>query len=228
MGLAGVEVVCTVPLGAYSIYLNSSAEPIQRWVSWANTHYDFSRVGQYPSVVWHENQLTVISIQLSRYFIIICALIFFAFFGFADEAKKNYRLAYESVAKRVGLSTGSMSTTGTWTANGSKPDMSYNSRSGTMPVFITQRTERKRDSLASFSTDLSLGDFGGALDDVKKDSYSPTASGGSISKETLPISPVDSNDIPLPTLPEPSLDINAVPRHIPDAPESRRSSIDVV
>jgi pheromone a factor receptor len=223
MGLAGIEVICTVPLGAYSIYLNVTAEPIQRWVSWANTHYDFSRVGQYPSVVWHENQLTVISIQLSRYFIIICALIFFAFFGFADEARRNYRLAYQSVSKRVGISTiGSFAATGTWSANGTHPDMA--SRSGTMPVFITQRTERKRDSLASFSTDLSLGDYGGALDDVKKDPYSPTTSHGSMSKETLPISPVDPNNIPLPTHPEPTLDIHSVPRHVPDAPES----IDVV
>ncbi|KAH7882760.1 pheromone A receptor-domain-containing protein [Phlebopus sp. FC_14] len=226
MGLAGIEVLCTVPLGAYSIYLNSTAEPIQRWISWSNTHYDFSRVGQYPSVVWHENQLTVISIQLSRYFIIICALIFFAFFGFADEAKRNYRLAYESVAKRVGLSTGTISTTGSWTANGSRPDMSYNSRS--MPVYITQRTDRKRDSLASFSTDISIGDFGGALDDVKKEPYSPTTSGSSISKETLPSVPVDPSNIPLPALPEPTLDINSVPRHTPDTPQSRRSSVDVV
>ncbi|KIK94946.1 hypothetical protein PAXRUDRAFT_141805 [Paxillus rubicundulus Ve08.2h10] len=223
MGLAGVEVICTVPLGAYSIYLNATAQPIQRWVSWANTHYDFSRVGQYPSVVWHENQLTVISIQLSRYFIIICALIFFAFFGFADEAMRNYRLAYQSVVKRVGISTiGSFAATGSWSVNGTHPDMS--SRSGTMPVFITQQTERKRDSLASFSTDLSLGDYGGALDDVKKDPYSSSISHGSISKETLPVSPVDSNDIPLPTYPELTLDIHSVPRHVPDAPES----IDVV
>ncbi|KAF9238461.1 pheromone A receptor-domain-containing protein [Melanogaster broomeanus] len=225
MGLAGIEVVSTIPLGAYSIYLNATAQPIQRWISWSNTHYDFSAVGQYPSVVWHENSLTVMSIQLTRYFVVICAVIFFAFFGLAEEARKNYRQAYQSVAKRVGLSTGAISATGTWTANGTNPDMSYGSRPGNMPVFITQRTERKRDSLASFSTDLSLGDYGGALDDVKKEEpYSPTSSGGSISKETLPISPVDSNDLILPTLPEPTLDINAVPRHVPDAP----TSVDVV
>jgi len=212
MGLAGIEVVSTIPLGAYSIYLNATAQPIQRWISWSNTHYDFSAVGQYPSVVWHENSLTVMSIQLTRYFVVICAVIFFAFFGLAEEARKNYRQAYQSVAKRVGLSTGAISATGTWTANGTNPDMSYGSRPGNMPVFITQRTERKRDSFASFSTDLSLGDYGGALDDVKKEEpYSPTSSGGSISKETLPISPVDSNDLILPTLPEPTLDINAVP-----------------
>ncbi|KAG6329401.1 hypothetical protein ID866_9688 [Astraeus odoratus] len=242
MGLAGIEVMCTIPLGAYSIYLNATAEPIQRWISWSDTHYDFSRVGQYPWVVWHENHLTVISIQLSRYFIIMCALLFFAFFGFADEARRNYRLAYTSIAKKVGISTATVST-GTWTATGSvslirfgvslidikisrsKADVSYNGHSGAMPVFITQRTERKRDSFNSFSTNVSIGEFG-SLDDTKEKPYLPTSSAkGSISKETIPIP--DVNNLALPTFPEPSLDLNTAPRHIPDAPHSQRSSLDI-
>ena len=48
------------------------------------------------------------SFEISRYAL---AFVFFAFFGFADEARRNYRLTYASVMKRVGLSTG------TWTAN---------------------------------------------------------------------------------------------------------------
>ena len=117
MGLAGVEVMFTIPMGAFSIYLNASGPPINRWVSWANTHYDFSRVDQIPSVVWHQNQLTVAGIELTRYAVVFCAFLFFAFFGFADEARRNYRLAYTSFAKKVRLSTGTDST-GTWTGTG--------------------------------------------------------------------------------------------------------------
>ncbi|KAH7924993.1 STE3-domain-containing protein [Leucogyrophana mollusca] len=233
MGLAGIEVCCTLPLGAYSIYLNASAEEIQRWVSWENTHYDFSRVGQYPSIIWRMNSLTVLSLELSRWLVVVCAFIFFGFFGFADEAKKNYRLAYFSVAKTVGLSTGNM-TSGLWSSTGSKPENTYNSRSGTMPVFVTQRTERKRDSMASFSTDLSIGEFGAAFDDVKEAPYSPTESStGSASKASLPYSPADEKEVPLPDLPviarpEPTLDLASAPRHVADTPESRRSSIEIV
>ena len=101
--------------------------------------------------------------------------------------------------------------------------MSYNGGSRAMPVFITQRTECKRDSMASFSTNLSIGEFGGFDADKDKEPYSPTSPGGSISKESIP----GNTDGTLPTLPPPAFDINAVPPHTPDAPHSRRSSIDV-
>ncbi|KAG1750486.1 pheromone A receptor-domain-containing protein [Suillus paluster] len=234
MGLAGIEVLCTLPLGAYTIYLNVTAQQINPWVSWANTHYDFSRVDQYPSVIWRMSAPTVLSIELSRWLVVVCALVFFAFFGFADEARKNYRLAYVSVAKRVGVSTGNMSSGGSWTANGSKSEMGYNSRTGTMPVFVTQRTERKRDSFTSFSTDISIGEFNIAFDEAKEIPYSLTDSiTGSISKESLPSTPIDGQAVPLPDLPvlarpSPTLDIHSVPRLIADSPESPRSSIDIV
>ncbi|KAG0694465.1 pheromone A receptor-domain-containing protein [Suillus ampliporus] len=234
MGLAAIEVLCTLPLGAYVIYLNATAEPVYPWISWADTHSDFSRVEQFPSIIWRMSNPTVLSIELSRWLLVVCALVFFAFFGFAEEARKNYRLAYTSVVKRVGLSTGNMSSAGSWTANGSKSEMAYNSRTGTMPVFITQRTEQKRDSLTSFSTDISIGEFNIAFDEAKGIPYSPTETvTGSISKESLPITPVDGHAIFLPDLPavarpDPTLDINSVPRLVTDSFESRRNSDDIV
>jgi hypothetical protein len=115
MGLAGIEMLCTIPLGAYVIYLNATAQPVLPWISWANVHFNFSRIEQIPSVAWRTSGPAVLSIEFSRWFLVVCALVFFAFFGFADEARKNYRLAYVSVAKRVGLSTaGTVSTGGSW------------------------------------------------------------------------------------------------------------------
>ena len=237
MGLAGIEILCTVPLASFGIYLNLATTPVEPYVNWANAHNELSVIFQVPAVVWRATTLSTVSSELSRWVIVVCAVVFFAFFGFADEARRNYRLAYTSVAKRVGLSTGSISATGTWTANGyvmlnfdltcapshgscplnsTNPDMSYNSRSGTMPVFITHQAEKKRDSLASFSSRMSLPDYGGALADVKEP-FSPTAtSAGSMSKESLPRSPVDIDMLPLPSLPEATLDTSAPPRYAPD------------
>jgi pheromone a factor receptor len=233
MGLAGIEMLCTVPLGAYVIYLNTTAQPVYPWISWADTHSDFSRIEQIPSVYWRTSNPTVLSLELSRWLLVVCAFVFFAFFGFADEARKNYRLAYVSVAKRVGLSTaGTMSTGGSWSV-GSKSEMAYNSRAGTMPVFIARQTEQKRDSLTSFSTDISMGEFNIAFDDAKDVPYSPTeTAAGSISKESLPSTPVDGQAVPLPAAPalagpDPA-HVNSVPRLVADAPGSLRNSLDIV
>ncbi|EIW84608.1 STE3-like pheromone receptor [Coniophora puteana RWD-64-598 SS2] len=107
MGLAGVEILGTVPIGCYSIYLNASAEQIEPWISWENVHSNFSRVRQYPSIVWRSSTLGENSIELSRWIVVVCALIFFAFFGFADEARKHYKIALTSAAKTLGVSTAS-------------------------------------------------------------------------------------------------------------------------
>jgi pheromone a factor receptor len=216
MGLAGIEVVCTIPLACWSIYLNTSTQPVEPYVSWQYAHAEMGVIDQVPAVLWRATPISTMSIELTRWFLVLCAVIFFAFFGFADEARKNYRLAYTSIAKRVGLSTGSMSATGTYTANGTNPDMSYNGGTATMPVFITHQSEKKRDSLASFSSRMSLPDYGGALADVKEP-FSPTATtAGSMSKESLPRSPVDIDSVPLPALPEATFDTSAPPRYAPD------------
>ena len=118
MGLAGVEVLFTVPLATYVFVIDLTSGPLSPYVNWSYAHNDFGLVQQFPSIVWQQDQAMVVGIELTRYLPVFCALVFFAFFGFADEARRNYRLAYMSVAKRVGLSTGLMSATGTWTANG--------------------------------------------------------------------------------------------------------------
>ena len=233
MGLAGIEALCTVPLASYVIYLNLATNSMQAYVSWDSAHANFGFIEQFPSVVWQADPVGVVSVELGRWFVVLCAVIFFAFFGFADEARRNYRLAYVSVAKRVGLSTGSISDSGTWTANGyatlksnltraashgpysfdsTNPDMSYNNRSATTPIIITH--QKKRDSLASFSSRMSLPDYGGALADLKEP-FSPTGtSSGSMSKESLPRSPVEIDGVPLPAIPEAT---HGTPRYGPDA-----------
>ncbi|KAF8553269.1 STE3-domain-containing protein [Imleria badia] len=220
MGLAGIEILCTVPLASFGIYLNLATTPVQPYVNWANAHNELSVIFQVPSEMWRATTVSTVSSELSRWLVVVCAVVFFAFFGFADEARRNYRLAYASVAKRVGLSTGSISATGTWTANGTNPNMSCNGHSATMPVFITQQSEKKRDSLASFSSRMSLPDYGGALADMKEPSWPTATSAGSMSKESLPRSPVDIDIVPLPTLPEATLDTSAPPRYAPDAPNA--------
>jgi len=200
------------------MYTNITGSPVVPYVSWANVHANFYDIQTVPAAVWRNSPSLALDFEITRFSVIICAIIFFAFFGFADEARRNYRLAYVSVAKRVGLSTGSFSATGTWTANGSHPGGSYNGRSATMPVFIIQQTEKQRDSMASFSSHISLPDYGGALDDVKKAPMSPTTTvSGSISRESLPRSPVDVDNVPLPSLPEAVADASTTSRYASDA-----------
>ncbi|ESK91508.1 pheromone receptor [Moniliophthora roreri MCA 2997] len=213
MCLAGIEILCTIPLGSWAIYLDATASPVHPWISWEDTKWGFDRAELLPSLIWHLNDLMALSIELTRWFTVICALIFFAFFGFADEARKNYRAAYSSVTKHVGLST-TGTLTGTLTSSGIKSKgFGLSSNGNSLPVFVRRETSSKRDSLESF-TDvsvassgknfneksfdagtsfgaLSLADVGGALADTKPDPYAPS-SGSSSGSSSFIASPTDT------------------------------------
>ncbi|KAJ3559563.1 hypothetical protein NM688_g264 [Phlebia brevispora] len=105
MALATVELFCTVPVAAYGLYLNIGLSQIQPWISWSDTHFNYSQVDQYPAILWRMDRQTVIGMEMTRASPVICAFIFFAFFGFADEAHRNYRKAYHAVVGFLRLPT---------------------------------------------------------------------------------------------------------------------------
>ena len=106
MCLASVEILFNIPIALYVIALQARF-PLNPYISWENVHYDFSHVQEIPSLIWRSNLQEQIAVELPRWTTVFCAFVFFTFFGFADEARKNYRNAFQSVAKRVGISTGS-------------------------------------------------------------------------------------------------------------------------
>ncbi|KAL0575153.1 a-factor receptor [Marasmius crinis-equi] len=102
MTLAFVDILCSLPLGAYVVYIGSHGLRLRPWISWADTHYDFGRIEQVPSLIWRNDPSAKISTELDRWIGVFCAFSFFALFGFANEAQKNYRLAFWYVARKFG------------------------------------------------------------------------------------------------------------------------------
>lgn len=112
VALSGVEALGTVPLASYLLYRFMLEKPTP-WKSWSKTHSgdNYSKIVQVPSSVWKAIPYVRFAVE-SRWFYVLCAFIFFAFFGFADEARQHYRLAFKSIATRVGLSTSSLTLNG--------------------------------------------------------------------------------------------------------------------
>jgi hypothetical protein len=90
MALAMSEIIFTTPLAIFTMYLNTALSPIGPWISWADTHYEYFRVRQIPAILWRSDRTHVIALEFTRWVAPLCALLFFAFFGFAHEARKNY------------------------------------------------------------------------------------------------------------------------------------------
>lgn len=101
MALASADLLITIPISAYGMYLTITNGTIQPWISWADTHFDYSRVNLYPLVLWQTNHKGAVSMELTRWMVPACAIVFFGFFGFAQEAKRGYRKALDLCIKHV-------------------------------------------------------------------------------------------------------------------------------
>ncbi|KAJ6501198.1 pheromone B alpha 1 receptor, partial [Mycena vitilis] len=182
MCLASTDLLFTIPLSIWVLWVNVSVVGLSPWVSWADTHSNFSRVVQVPGVFWRADVYTAASLETTRWATVACALLFFGYFGFADEALKNYRHYFFTVAKRVGYTHASFGSGATSSSGATSKQMasSRHGASATLPVFIRKETAQKRDSFDSFSDlDSSVSQLYGALDYGDADKEKGLACGAS-------------------------------------------------
>ena len=232
IALASTDFCFIIPLATWNIVANAEWGVVSPWVSWDDTHWGYSRVFQFPRPLINLAPFGTAPLETQRWASVVCAVVFFAFFGFADEAKKHYRLLASTVTKRFGYTT----FTETAAISSSYVDLSpqfasdhvlihplYSMvRSGTgsktgvsLPVLITQQTHSKKDSFDSYSdklsTSITIDEF-----DLKAQPHSPTEQSTSSCSSSV-ISPFDE----VPRVPESVLDSASVRRpSVPDAPKS--------
>jgi len=103
MLLVGIVAICSLALQSYSLTVNLS-EGIAPWTSFKDLHANVSIVLQYSAEEWR-SESDAATIEFARWLWVISALVFFAFFGFSDEAVKHYRYAMSLVGSYVGVSS---------------------------------------------------------------------------------------------------------------------------
>ena len=101
MLLSLFNMTLTVLLSVFSIYLISHGIKLAPWISWENIHYNFSRVGFVPSIICRSIPAFNTSVQLTRWLFPVSAFLFFALFGFASEAQKQYRTLFRRCHKAL-------------------------------------------------------------------------------------------------------------------------------
>jgi pheromone a factor receptor len=104
MVVSAVEILGTIPLGTVWI-VKTAKLGVDPWRGWAYTHEHYSVVYQVPASIWKNDPNSVLFLELYRWSLVLCAFLFFALFGFADEARRHYRRVYASIASRIGYST---------------------------------------------------------------------------------------------------------------------------
>jgi len=95
VALASTDFCFTIPLALWPIIVNGVMLKVHPWISWADTHWGYSIIRQFPRIL--DPPATIYSFETTRWSAVLCAFVFFGFFGFADEARKNYRLWMRSL-----------------------------------------------------------------------------------------------------------------------------------
>ncbi|KAH9887050.1 putative fungal pheromone GPCR, STE3-type [Cubamyces lactineus] len=212
--LACIDMTCNVPLTVLNMYINNDGVTMSPWVSWANTHYNFSHVEQIPSLFWRTNQAFVVSAELGRWIFPCCALIFFALFGFAEEARKHYSALFWAIAKRFGYT---------------RPDRTGSIKQS-IPSFVRASNNMKsvdNDTLPPYSLptpvhykrpESFVSSLGGSIHglDLEKAAVSPTVTNASFASDESHLSPSEHGFPLSPLYPQahPSTDGTDVERRI--------------
>ncbi|KIJ47230.1 hypothetical protein M422DRAFT_66560 [Sphaerobolus stellatus SS14] len=103
MALPSADIICTTPFAMYFMYLNLTTESLAPWVSWSDTKWGFSRVETYPAWVLALSPEIKSSLDLNIWLFPSCAFLFFAFFGLAQEARRNYTTWSYFIDKPCGI-----------------------------------------------------------------------------------------------------------------------------
>jgi len=98
MALAVVQMLLIIPISVYSIIFQ--AKTVQPFLGWGAVHAYFTDASQIPASVWRPNPSMAPGIELSRWTIIFQAIISFAFFGYARDARIKYHHAFSSFMGR--------------------------------------------------------------------------------------------------------------------------------
>jgi pheromone a factor receptor len=206
MCLAGLEVLGTIPFTIAGMVMNRQGNAFQQWISWANTHSHFDRVDQFPSILWRSNPVGANQLELCRWMTVVCAFVFFGFFGFADEARLHYRLAIHSITKTLGIS--SLTLTGS-SGGVLSSEVAFKSKTGSagklrpgIPVHVHKEMYDSRGSMVSIG---SLKDIAGFLsekrDDERASSFAPTLSYGAMTLNDVGGTIADCTTSPVSSVP---------------------------
>ncbi|GLB37243.1 putative pheromone receptor [Lyophyllum shimeji] len=166
--LAGTVVLTNTPLMICGIAVSAQGD-VQPWVSWEDTHFNFSRVERIPAILWRADPALRFFLEGARWAMVLCGLFFFGFFGFAEEARRNYRAAYNSIASRLGAKIGEKE------KGSSKLTFKVNVKFGTERTSSpTTKVETKQeatlrrvplDSISTSTLSFQFQDVGGLLSD---------------------------------------------------------------
>jgi len=102
LGLSSGEMLFSLPLSIYILYLNLQTQQIP-WISWQDTHYKFSMVQKVPLMLIKMDMTQYNVMMLNQWALPAGGYLFFLWFGLAKEALTEYRRFFYLLVAPLGI-----------------------------------------------------------------------------------------------------------------------------
>ena len=89
------DLLVGIPITLYYLYNTIAVVTLDPFSS--PTQEQFSQIFQVPAVIWRSTTFSELNFELNRWIVVWGAFVFFAIFGFTEEARNNYRAMLQYV-----------------------------------------------------------------------------------------------------------------------------------
>ncbi|KAG9227017.1 hypothetical protein CCMSSC00406_0008989 [Pleurotus cornucopiae] len=86
--LGTIDAIFTIPLATWTMYTLMTHTPFRPWI-WADVKLNYNSIWLLPRPYWES--YSSVQFKVGQWFNVLCALVFFAFFGCSKEARARYR-----------------------------------------------------------------------------------------------------------------------------------------
>ncbi|TDL17042.1 fungal pheromone STE3G-protein-coupled receptor [Rickenella mellea] len=101
--LALCVIIFETPFSVVVMILDLTIAPVHSYISWKDTHSNYSIVLEVPAVIWRSNHMFNVKSEMCRWILVLLAIIFYGIFGFSVEAINVYKRTFRSVVGLVGI-----------------------------------------------------------------------------------------------------------------------------
>jgi hypothetical protein len=102
LSLAAVGVCIHLPLATWTLILNATSY-VEPWISWEDTHSNYHRIEYITRFMLSTAPANTIYASIAWWSLVLCAVNFFIFFGFGEEATRQYQTMIGACLKPFGI-----------------------------------------------------------------------------------------------------------------------------
>lgn len=188
MWLCCIDLVFVIPYHTYILAYNAMSSPVEPWVSWEVTQFDWYRVDFYRRIIIDSSQLLRFALLSTIFMQSIISIVFLILFGFTRETTKAYKNAFYWCMQPFGIKKPQRSTA---IVNAKPPKRGWIDRllgrdaialnsttntTGSLPTFASQ-IQNPKDSRAIPSARPKQSPTNSAIDTVNWDDEDTTTDG---------------------------------------------------